>query len=485
MSRELARSELVYAGEIRTRAVTVCVVRGGVDEELLDAAFAAVLAENRSLRARLERDGDRYLLSLLDGEVPRLTVRPDQPGALVEEYNAPLRFGGPMVRAVLLRGTDTDTLVLSVDHAVCDGRSATALCDTLWLRYTEIQAGAYVAQVGAGQRWPAPIDDLLPPCSAAEREDYLSRRIERGAGQQIAALPFLAARSGSVVPGEHAMDSRRLRLTRDQTTDLVAFSKAAGVSVHGLVGAALLAAVREGLPPQYADHRLACVSTVDLRERVRPPIGRDVLMAAASWYQDVLDVPAGPDLVTLGRRLTANLRAAVDRGDPALELRVRDRLMATPHLLMASLLLMNVGSVPGPPAPPGLEIVDMSKFPISSKWIPEMDRAADRFPDDGVRPAQHRDAVQRPLLHAGPAGRGSRQRAGLVAGSGRPGAGPAGHSHQCTGSRRTLKTGVRARSGISASGAASARSGSPVTSVSSATASRVRPRRWPTQACTP
>jgi phenolphthiocerol/phthiocerol/phthiodiolone dimycocerosyl transferase len=376
MSRELARSELVYAGEIRTRAVTVCVVRGGVDDGLLGAAFAAVLAENRSLRARLERDGDRYLLSLLDGEVPRLTVRPDQPAALVEEYNTPLRFGGPMVRAVLLRGTDEDTLVLSVDHAVCDGRSATALCDTLWLRYAEIQAGTYVAPAGAGDRWPPPIDDLLPPLSEAELEDYLRRRIEAGAGQRVATLPFLAAREPGTAAREPAMNSRRLRLTRAETAALVAFSKNAGVSVHGLVGAALLAAVRDGLSPRYADHRLACVSTVDLRERVRPPIGRDVLMAAASWYQDVLDVPAGVDLVALGRRLTANLRAAVDRGDPALELRVRDRLMATPHLLTASLLLMNVGSVPGPPAPPGLDIVDMSKFPISSKWIPEMGQGA-------------------------------------------------------------------------------------------------------------
>jgi phenolphthiocerol/phthiocerol/phthiodiolone dimycocerosyl transferase len=375
MRRKLAPSELVYAGEIRTRAMTVCVVRGGVDEDLLDTALTTVLAEHRSLRSRLEHDGDQYFLTSLDGdEELHLTVRPA--GALVEEYNTPLRFGGPMVRTVLLRGTDEDTLVLSVDHAVCDGRSATALCDALWRRYSEIQGGAYTARQGPAHGWPPPIDDLLPACAQAERDDYLRRRIEGAAGAPIAMLPFLATRSGDAPAQERAMGSRRLRLTREQTAGLVAFARSVDVSVHGIVGAALLAAVREGLPLEQADHRLACVSTVDLRERVRPPISRDVLMAAASWYQDLLDVPAGADVVALGRRLTTKLRAAVGRGDPALELRVRDRLMEHPQLLTASLLLMNVGSVPGPPAPPGLEIVDMSKFPISSRWVPQMGQGA-------------------------------------------------------------------------------------------------------------
>jgi hypothetical protein len=157
---------------------------------------------------------------------------------------------------------------------------------------------------------------------------------------------------------------------------MLAFSKAVGVSVHGLVGAALLAAVREGLPSGYDQHRLACVSTVDLRTRVEPPLGRDVLIAAASWYQDVLDVPAGADLVAVGRRLSTNLRAGVGRGEPALELQALNRLVATPELLAASLVMPNVGNVAGPPSPPGLEIVDISKFPISSKWNPQAGQGA-------------------------------------------------------------------------------------------------------------
>lgn len=377
MSRTISRSESIYVGEIRTRAVTLCVVRGGVREDLLDAALAAVLAEHRTLRSRIERNGDSYVMTLLDpAELPRLQVRPHLPGALVEEYNTPMPLGGPMVRAVLLRGSDEDTLVLGVDHTICDGRSATALCYRLWQRYAEIQAGTYVAAEEVGQSWPAPVDDLLPPRTDSVLDAYVRDRLARVQGQPVAALPFLAAESAES-PGEHGpMNSRRVWLTREQTTGLLAFAKSAGVSVHGLVGASLLAAVRSGLPPRYADHRLACVSTVDLRQRVRPELSRDVMIAAASWYQDVLEVPDGADLVEVGRRLSANLRAGVNRGEAALELQSLDRLAAHPQAWAASLVMPNVGSVAGPPSPPGLEVVDMSKFPVSSKWNPAAGQGA-------------------------------------------------------------------------------------------------------------
>jgi hypothetical protein len=375
--REISRSEHIYVGEIRTRAVTLCVVRGGVDEDLLDAALAAVLAEHRSLRSRIERDGDGYVMRLLDPrDLPRLLVRPAEPGTLVQEYNTPMPLGGPMVRAVLLRGPAQDTLVLSVDHAICDGRSATALCYQLWKRYAEIQADTYTTPAGAGETWPPPIDDLLPSRTESELEAYVRSRLERAKGQPVAALPFLAAGSGDLPSEQGAMSSRRVWLTREQTVALLAFAKSVAVSVHGLVGAALLGAIRAGLPERTASHRLSCVSTVDLRQRVQPELSRDVMVAAASWYQDILDVPAGAALIGLGRLLSANLRAGVGRGDAALELQSLDRLAAHPELWTASLVMPNVGSVAGPPSPPGLEIVDMSKFPVSSKWNPEIGQGA-------------------------------------------------------------------------------------------------------------
>jgi hypothetical protein len=372
MRRKIAPSELMYVGEIRTQAVTVCVVRGGVDPDLLAAAFAAVLAEQLPLRCRIEKDGDDFFLSELEpDELPRLSVRADGPGVALQEYNKPLHLGGPLARAVLLTGSAEDKVIFGLDHAVCDGRTATTFCNRVWQRYGDIQAaaGSWVPAV-VPQEFPAPLDDLLPPRTDAELDAYVAERLRRAEGAPVASLPFLAAPSAAEVPADRTMTTRRLRLSESETAGLIAFAKDSGVTVNGLVGAVLLAAVRNGLPAEQDDHRLSVFSAVDLRDQVA--LSRDAMVPTASWYRDLLEVPAGVDLVKLGRRIAEELRAGIERGDTILEMRALGRLLRHPQVWPTSLMLTSTGRLAGPPSPKGLEIVDMTKFGLSSKWNPEM-----------------------------------------------------------------------------------------------------------------
>ncbi|GAA2529709.1 phthiocerol/phthiodiolone dimycocerosyl transferase family protein [Pilimelia columellifera] len=374
MRRELSRSELMYTGEIRAQILIICTVRGGVDPVLLDRALSAALAGQPSLRSRLTRDGERWFLTLLEPEkLPRLTVRPNGPDAQVREYNTPLPVGGPLVRAVLLAGADEDTLVLGVDHAICDGRSANELCYRLWRIYAEIETGTYEPPVAPRESWPAPIDDLLPPRAEEELEAHVRIRLERAAGAPVALLPFLAVREDAEPP-EGMMTSCRLLLTRVETNRVLAGAKDAGVPLNGYVAAALLAALRDQLPPEYDDHRLGCFNAVDLRDRVATPFGREEMVPTAAWHQTLAEVPRGADLVSLGNQLNADLREAVERGGPALELQAIDRLLAHPTVWALSLMLSNVGRIDGPASPPGLKIVDMRQFAVNSKWNPERGR---------------------------------------------------------------------------------------------------------------
>ncbi len=372
MRRKITPSERMYVGEIRTQAVTVCVVRGGVDAELLDAAFSAVLAEHLPLRCRVEKDGDDFWLTPLDpAEVPRLQVRPNGPGVLHEEYNKPLHLGGPLVRALLLTGSDEDTVVFGLDHAICDGRTATGFCNRVWQRYCDIQAaGGTWAPEAVPQEFPPPLDELLPPRTDAELDAYVQERLRRAEGAPVASMPYLAAATASEVPAERAMTTRRLRLTEAETAGLLAFAKHAGVTVNGLVGAVLLSAVRNGLPADQADHRLSVFSAVDLRDQVA--LSRDAMVPTASWFRDLMEVPADADLVKLGRRITEELRAAIDRGETALEIQSLSRLLQHMEVWPTSLMLTSTGRLDGPPSPAGLEIVDMTKFGLSSKWNPQM-----------------------------------------------------------------------------------------------------------------
>jgi hypothetical protein len=360
----------MYVSEIRTQALQICVVRGGVDADLLDAAFTAVLAEAPGLRSRLEQDGDDFYLSLLEpDELPRLHVRPNEPGAQVQEYNKPLFLGGPLARAVLLTGSDEDVVMFGVDHAICDGRSATAFCSRVWQRYIDIQSGDYTPPEPGPQPWPPALDDLLPPRTDAELDAYVQERLRRAEGAPVAALPFLGA-DAAPVPPESLMTSRRMQLTESQTVGMLAYARDVDVSVNGLIAAVLLSAVRAALPDALADHRLSSFCTVDLRDQVAPDLGHDVMVPMVSWYRDLLDVPTDADLIELGRRFTTGLRTGMERGEPAMEMQSLDRLLHHASVWPASLVLTNVGRIEGPPSPKGLEIVDMTKFPLSSRWDP-------------------------------------------------------------------------------------------------------------------
>ncbi|MGW1159809.1 phthiocerol/phthiodiolone dimycocerosyl transferase family protein [Streptomyces sp. NPDC002513] len=372
MRRKIAPSERMYVGEIRTQAVTVCVVRGGVDPELLDEAFTAVLAEHLPLRCRIEQDGaDAYLTPLVQAELPRLEVRPDGPDVPVQEYNKPLHLGGPLVRAVLLTGSDEDKVIFGLDHAICDGRTATAFCNRVWQRYGDIQAAAGSwAPEPVSQEFPPSLDELLPPRTDAELDAYVQERLRRAEGAPVASLPYLAASSASEVPQDRIMNTRRLRLTESETAGLVAHAKQAGVTVNGLVGAVLLTAVRNSLPADHADHRLSVFSAVDLRGQVA--LAQEAMVPAASWYRDLFEVAVGDDLVKLGKRLGEGLRGGIERGDTALEIQALSRLLRHMEVWPTSLMLTSTGRLAGPPSPDGLEIVDMTKFGLSSKWNPQL-----------------------------------------------------------------------------------------------------------------
>ncbi|MEU3755398.1 condensation domain-containing protein [Streptomyces olivoreticuli] len=372
MHRKLCPAETLYVAQ-RSRAVLSCTVRGDLDEKLLAAAFAAKVAEHPSLRSRIGQEGDAYALQPLDeADLPRLVVRPGGPTALMDEHNTPLPDGGPLVRAALLRGGSEHTVVLSVDHTITDGHSAIALYDALWRAYATLADGKAAAPAAGAYDWPAPATDLLPPSDPEETERYLARRTERTRRLPITALPYAAA--GTQRPeGEHKVAVQRVLLRPEETTALLGHSKATGVSVHGLVSAALLKAVRRGIGGD-GTKALGCMSPVDLRSRVTPPLRREVMVPAVTSCLDVVDVADDTDPLELGRQVTANLHGAIERSEFIHETRILAQVIRNPALLATSVIVTNMGRVPAPPAPPGLELTDVRLIPVRDNYYPQAGR---------------------------------------------------------------------------------------------------------------
>jgi len=367
--------EAFYVAQ-RSRAVVSCTVHGDVDEKLLAASFTAKVAEHPSLGSRIERDGDGFRLRRLDeAELPGLLVRPNGATALAEESNTPLTAGGPLVRLVLLRGEDEHTLVLSVDHAICDGHSALALFEALWLTCAALADGTFVA-AEPEDGWPVPATEQLPERTEAEIEEYLARRVERTRRSPVVALPYEAAASAAAAPAPAGpvVAVERVLLQPEQTGRLLRFAKAEGVSLHGLVGSALLLAVRRRLGAEPGPRPLGCMSPVDLRSRLDPPLGREVMVPAVAGYLDVLDVAEDTDPLALAREISGNLHGAIGRGDYVLETRILTRVVDNPALLATSVVATNLGRLSTPPAPQGLRITDMRIVPFREQYYPQAGR---------------------------------------------------------------------------------------------------------------
>lgn len=384
MRRELCPVETLYVPQ-RSRAVLSCTLAGPVDTTALAAAFEAVTAEQPTLLTHIVPAGAGAVLELLpESERPRLTTRPADEDAYAEELNTPLTVGGPLVRAVLIGDPDGDThtFVLSVDHVITDGHSGITLLNKVWDRYGRILgADADTVTVAAPAVtevpvWPAPVSSLLPPADETETAAYFERRTEEARRRPVELLAYDVPPGAG--PGEerpaHRIEVARLRLDADETLRLRALARSADLTVHGLIGAALLTAVRRrvaGAGPRV----LGCMSPVDVRSRLTPPLSAEVMVAAVTAHLHTLDVSPDSSPLDLARELGAALGEHIERGDHFREMRIMPEVPRNPMLQMGTVINTNMGVVSGPRLPEGLRVTDVRLVPAREHYFPQAGRS--------------------------------------------------------------------------------------------------------------
>ncbi|MEU9554168.1 phthiocerol/phthiodiolone dimycocerosyl transferase family protein [Streptomyces fumanus] len=375
MFRALCPVETLYVGQ-RSRAVLSCLLRGRVDVAALSAAFDAMTQDHPTLRSRIAQDGAGYVLRLLDeDERPRLTTRTGDPDtAYAAELNRPLPVGGPLSRAALVSAPDGDShlFVLLIDHTVTDGHSSIALHNALWDRYRALVGGEPLPDTPAGDvpRWPRPVSESLPPADAAATAAYLDARTERARRHPVELVPY------DVRPAEADghIEVRRLTLDTGLTARLRDTARGAGVSVHALIAAALLDTARRRLDGD-GPRTLGCLSPVDLRSRLSPPRPASDMVPAVTTHLQTLEVSKSPDRLELARTVHARLTGFLARGDHFHEMRITPEIPRDPALQLATVIVTNMGVVPGPRLPDGLRAVDVRLVPGREEYFPGAGRS--------------------------------------------------------------------------------------------------------------
>ncbi|KOT30661.1 protein kinase [Streptomyces caelestis] len=382
MHRALCPVETLYVGQ-RSRAVLSCSLRGPVDVAALSAAFDAMTEANPPLRSRIEQDGAGHVLRVLgEAERPRLVTRTGaEEEAYAAELNRPLPVGGPLSRAVLVSAPDGEShlFVLVVDHTVIDGHSSIALHNALWDRYRALVDGESTAE-GAGPglpRLPEPVSRLLPPADDADTAKYLDGRLEETRRHPVELVPYDVRRpsaTGHEAGPDGHIEVRRLTLDPDLTSRLRRTARGSGVSVHALIAATLLVTARRRLDGD-GSRTLGCLSPVDLRSRLSPPLPASAPVPAVTTHLQALGVSESSEPLELARAVHARLSDFISRGDHFHEMRITPEIPRTPALQLATVIATNMGVVPGPRLPDGLRAVDVRLVPAREQYFPQAGRS--------------------------------------------------------------------------------------------------------------
>lgn len=296
--RVLAPSESVFVVSGATVAQH-CYGTGVLDEAALESALIGLIDMYPVLGGRIHVSRKGFELRFTPRELPAVTFR-DVSDADIGDYVLAGRSALPMGHVYALqvyRSKDKFRVTLLLHHAIADADAALAYLHDLWELYTERVHGL-AGMMGTPPPHPIPAssETLLRGrgyAESASRQMLDLRPAYRGAESIWTALRARRA------------ERARIHLSVEQTDRLLEMGRAHGVTLNGLVSAALVLAEREMSGKEQLS--VAVSSFVNLRSRIDPPVapteGTNVLGIAEA----ILEVNQGSDALGLARQVVADI----------------------------------------------------------------------------------------------------------------------------------------------------------------------------------
>ncbi|MEU2254271.1 acyltransferase [Nocardia xishanensis] len=337
-------------------------VEGELDIAALRSAFGALLRTHPILACRIGEDatGTGHLLRPA-GDAVGAWVRAGDTATV----RLPDETLDPSVQLAYLDVVTEDArarVTLYAHHAVADAGHCVALLARLWDRYTDEVAG--VANDGAPHDFPRPLEWYAArhgiPRSGVSGLEAASRPLPHA--------PILPPDPVTPAPASLARPERTT-LEPEATARIVELSRRHGVTVNGLVTAALLRAYAETASEaadSSAEDRaydavpLRCVYPVDMRARLTPPVAAADGTNMAGLAAFAADITPATGVVELAQRISARLRHDLAEGI------VQQSVLHFPeffgptaiHSLAGHIAVTNTGRVPRFRTPPELALTD-------------------------------------------------------------------------------------------------------------------------------
>ncbi|MFI6212838.1 acyltransferase [Nocardia brasiliensis] len=386
--RVLAPSEqrFVRHGTYTGRSVSVT---GAVDIAAVQGAFAALQTTYPVITCRIGEDeeGTGYLLRPGNSPVGATVTEGD-----VETIGLPATPLDPGTQLayldVLVSGENRWRLTLFAHHSVADAGHCVELLARFWDHYTGLVEGTPVA--GAPHDYPRPLEWHVAQrgivAGAVSGFEAVTRPLPvpapiaaagadaRGAG----SVSIRSSGSAVAVPSSLARPLRT-RLDAAVTARIVALGRHRGVSVNGLVTAALLRAFASGITDAATGPvPLGCLYPVDMRSRLAPKVAPADGTNMAGLASFAAEVDLSGSVLELGGRIAQQLRADLAAGI------VQQSVLHFPdffgdkriHSLAGHVAVTNTGAVPPLRTPGGLELTDYEIVYLSAHPRPSTGASA-------------------------------------------------------------------------------------------------------------
>lgn len=360
--RRLGAHESAIHGS-NARVLLTCELEGELDHGLLAESIRLLTEFHPLLLGSIVADGDSYVVRTGDPATQRVEF--EQFKNLMEESaEAPDWLNGPLLRVAVAKAGARTTVALSLPRALVDGLSFTNLYRRLWATYTELSLGRSVPTRLLAQGLASASLDERVKTEFTERELSAFLRVRASEREAVpAVLPTRGTRPGT-------FHLPRIELDAERTERFVDHAHEVGLTVHSLVCGVLLSGARAVLPTRPGPVTLSCVSAVDLRTRISPPIEPESIQSGASSSTATLEVYEDTTPVELGRRVGEKLRSDLDAGVPGLDLATIPQLTEKTVPRLPTLLVTNLHKVQQPTLPPSLTLRSWKMLPLMDTPVP-------------------------------------------------------------------------------------------------------------------
>ncbi|WP_421845780.1 phthiocerol/phthiodiolone dimycocerosyl transferase family protein [Mycobacterium sp.] len=320
-----------------------------------------------------------FLSELPSQEIPSLEVRPLEESSLREEYCKPLRTGGPLVRAVLLQGSPASKFVFCGDHIAGDGVNLLAIYRNLLLEYDRLLKASRRSIIdsspsvfdNAPDSWD-PERGLWDKIAEGQFSAYQTKRIEE-ATRQALSLPY--QHNGKKPPEPGVCEGERVDVARISFPDsdsqaLRLLARERNTSLHGLVCAAVIFAIRKLLGKQDSN-TMACTSPINLRPFLG--IGNDVIHPCVSTHFYRAEVSPESDPFDFAKSIRASLVRTSESDEKFYELLLLLRAHELPfhkltQIFATSAYVSNLGAWEMPRDIGGLKVENLRFMPFRESY---------------------------------------------------------------------------------------------------------------------